>query len=934
VAWVTFALLGLGIGAVYVGISLGVVVIYKGTGAINFAMAVVAAWGAFVCDELRTSGNLVLPIIGLPHEVNLGGPLPTATAILVGLLASVVIALVVHVAVVRPLTTAPNLAKVVASVGLMIYFQSAIALNFGSATRQPIAMLSEAPVQIGSIAIPIDRFILTAVVIALSVGVWAWFRWTRTGLAVMAVSENERAASLAGYSPHVLGAVTWVLGTVISTFVVILASPATSLDGDTYTLLIVPALAVALAGSLQSVPVILIAGLSLGAMQSCVTFASSQTWFPSWAQQGASEVLPFVMIVVVMFLRGNRIPQRGAVKTNPLPKVVIPELRLVPMGAFAAVGVLLVVLTSGSYRFGVITSLIGVVISLSLVLLTGMLGQISFAQAAFAGTAGFFLSKIGSGIPFPLSLIMSGFAAAGVGLVVGVPALRIRGAQLAVVTLAAAVAIEELVFDNTQITPLGGDLIPSPSVLGWNLGVRSGTDVARVQFGLLVLVIVVIVVIAVANLMRSATGRQFLAVRDNEKAGSSLGIRVASVKLTGFVTSAFIAGIGGSLIGYSRGQLSPSSFGVFAGISVLAFAYLGGITSLGGALLAGFFAPLGIGYVVLNQIVGSRIPAFSTYYTALGGVGLIVTAIVNPNGIAGDIREAVYRGVKKFSRRSAKVSPEAPADILDSQQNNSRAQPPKLARPAMKQLVISDLSVSFGGNRAVYGVSLTLEPGQVVGLIGPNGAGKTTLIDAVTGFVPSSGHVRCGDVDISKWSPDRRARVGVARTWQSIELFDELTVRDNCRVGTESATPMGFALDLIAPRRRVEEPAVTGALELLGLEAVAGLRPSELSPGQQKLLGVARALASGPMVILLDEPAAGLDTMESVAFGKCVRQIAELGIGVLLVEHDVDLVLSISDELCVLDAGRVLAVGAPAEVRLDPRVLDAYLGTDSKAGVP
>jgi ABC-type branched-subunit amino acid transport system ATPase component len=337
---------------------------------------------------------------------------------------------------------------------------------------------------------------------------------------------------------------------------------------------------------------------------------------------------------------------------------------------------------------------------------------------------------------------------------------------------------------------------------------------------------------------------------------------------------------------------------------------------------------------VLNQIVGSRIPAFSTYYTALGGVGLIVTAIVNPNGIAGDIREAVYRGVKKFSRRSAKVSPEAPADILDSQQNNSRAQPPKLARPAMKQLVISDLSVSFGGNRAVYGVSLTLEPGQVVGLIGPNGAGKTTLIDAVTGFVPSSGHVRCGDVDISKWSPDRRARVGVARTWQSIELFDELTVRDNCRVGTESATPMGFALDLIAPRRRVEEPAVTGALELLGLEAVAGLRPSELSPGQQKLLGVARALASGPMVILLDEPAAGLDTMESVAFGKCVRQIAELGIGVLLVEHDVDLVLSISDELCVLDAGRVLAVGAPAEVRLDPRVLDAYLGTDSKAGVP
>jgi branched-chain amino acid transport system permease protein len=441
--------------------------------------------------------------------------------------------------------------------------------------------------------------------------------------------ENERAASLAGYSPDRLAALTWVLASTVAGAVLILATPSTGLSGDEIVLFVVPATACALVGRLTSIPVACAAGLGLGVIESELTLLSGKTWWPHWATVGVSDAVPFVIVIVALFVLGRRIPTRGGLDVQLLPPVRRPQVRPGRVALLVLAGVLALALTSGAYRFGVITSMIVAMIALSLVVLTGLVGQISLAQAAVAGTAGFALSKIGTTLPFPISTLAAASLAALLGVSIGIPALRIRGAQLAAVTLAAAVAIEQFVFNNPSFSPISGNPIPDPHIFGLDLAVRQGTDVARLPFGLLVLGVLALAALAVANLMRSASGRAMLAVRSNERAAAAAGIDVAATKLLAFGFSAFLAGLAGTLIGYSRGQLSAESFTVFVGLAFLAFAYLGGITSIGGALIAGTLAPLGIGYVLVNQVV-----SLGEYYTLVAGLGLVLVAMLNPGGIA------------------------------------------------------------------------------------------------------------------------------------------------------------------------------------------------------------------------------------------------------------------------------------------------------------
>ncbi len=645
---VLFLIVGLGAGAAYAAVAMALVATYRGTGVVNIAQGAMAMWSAFVYDELRKSGDLVFPV-GRVHVADRVSAWP---AFVIGVASAALVALLLHLLVFRPLRRAPALGRVVASVGVTIAVEALVVLQFGTERRSAPPLVPTEPMHVGPLTFSRDRIWFTAIVVTVAVALWAYGRWTRTGLATRAAAQSERGAVLLGYSPDRLAAVTWVLSAVVGGSVATFVAPTVGIDPVSWTLLVVPALACALLGRLTSVGVACGAGLALGAVQSEITLLSSRTWWPSWATVGVAQSVPFVVIVVALFLVGPRLPTRGSVTVDPLPPVVMPRPRPAVIAALIVAGAAALALTDGSYRFGVITSMIGAIIALSLIVLVGLIGQISLAQAAFAGASGFVLSKIGTAVAFPLSLVFAAAAAALLGVLVGLPALRIRGVQLAVVTLAAGVAVEQFLFRNPKLSSTSGNLIPNPHLFGVDLAVRRGTDLARWQFGAFVLVVLTVCALAVANLARSATGRAFLAVRSNERAAASVGVNVAAAKLLAFAVSSFLAGLGGALIGYSRGQLSADSFGVFVSLAFLAFAYLGGITSVGGALVAGTLAPLGIGYVVLDRSFH-----LGRHYLLLSGVLLVLTAILNPQGIAGTARMNIATLRLRLGRRRGTRAP-------------------------------------------------------------------------------------------------------------------------------------------------------------------------------------------------------------------------------------------------------------------------------------
>ncbi|MFF5477720.1 ABC transporter permease [Streptomyces sp. NPDC012935] len=641
-AYLSMLIVGLGVGAAYAALATGLVAIHKGTGILNFAQGAMAMWGVYVYDEIRKSGELVLPVGRL--SVNDG----SVTAFTLSLLSSAVLGVATHLLVFRPLRTAPQLAKVVATIGIMLAVQALVVLRFTSQPRSVAPILPNAPLTWGDLTFSRDRLYLAVIAVLAAAGMWAWFRFTRTGLATRAASENETAASLFGYSPDLLAGITWGMVGTVTGIVTILAAPVTGLNPINYTLYVVPALSVALVARLRSLGTACAAGLLLGAFQSEITFLGMKDWWPSWAGTGAADALPFVIIVVCLFLLGRGLPGRGGLEHTALPQVKVPRMRPVTVAAWVLAGLALLALTRGSYRFGLVSSMIMAVIALSLVVLTGLVGQISLAQAAFAGAAGFALSKFGTdlGLPFPLSLLAAGAVAAVLGVLVGLPALRIRGAQLALVTLAGAVTIERLLFRNPELSAPGGELIEDATLFGVDLGVREGDELVRLPFAVMVLVVLALAAVAVGNLARSDTGRAFLAVRSNERAAAAAGINVAHTKLLAFAVASFLAGVGGCLIGYSRGQLSVDSFSVLAGLSFLAFAYLGGITSIPGAMVAGLLAPSGLAYVFFDRSID-----LGEYYVLASGLGLVLTAVLNPNGIAAKVGTDTAALLARLHRR-------------------------------------------------------------------------------------------------------------------------------------------------------------------------------------------------------------------------------------------------------------------------------------------
>ena len=409
-----------------------------------------------------------------------------------------------------------------------------------------------------------------------------------------------------------------------------------------------------------------------------------------------------------------------------------------------------------------------------------------------------------------------------------------------------------------------------------------------------------------------------LAVRANERSAAAAGVNVVRVKVLSFALAAFIAGLGGSLLAYRRGVVTFDSFTAIGGLALLSTAYLAGITSVWGGINAGILASTGITFIALDRWVD-----LGAWFEVISGVLLIVTLITNPEGIAAAGHEFADRWAKwKDGRRVGDAEAERPVvaavEAPGEAEVAAEVVPTPVAPAAASDgaaLQIDHLTVRYGGVVAVNDVSLRVEPGRIVGLIGPNGAGKTSVIDAVTGFAAAKGSVELGGRRLDGLAPHTRVRAGLARTFQSLELYDDLSVEENVSVAA------------LGGRQAHRKAAVARALENVGIAALHDRPAGDLSQGERQLVSIARACAAGPAVLLLDEPAAGLDSDESVWLGDRIRAIAAAGTGLLLVDHDVNLVLSVCDHVYVLDFGAVIADGPPDAIRADRAVADAYLGT-------
>lgn len=652
-----YLLLGSGAGAIIATFGLGLVVTYQGSGVVNFAYGAIAMWSSYVYAELR-NGAYIFPIPGLPDRYHFGEDVGFRWSLVIALVTAVVMSLVLYALIFRPLRRAPALANVVASIGLIIVFISLVERRFEDMTAIRVApILPREPVTItGDLTIPRDGLWLAFISVVLAAILWATGKFLRVGLATKAAAENEKGAVLLGYSPDFLAGLGYAVASVVGAIVAILASPMIQLNPSIYTFgFLIPALGAALIGRFRSFWPTLVTGLLIGMIQSMFTKVQNDlSWWPKY---GAREGLPFLIIIVTMVVLGERLPERGAVNNWRLPSVPVAKMSALSIGAPFILAVVGLVFLGPLWRAALMTSIVAAVLALSLVVLTGFGGQTSLAQMAFAGLAGFLLSKFATqyDVPFPLAPVLAALGATVLGLLVGLPALRVRGTNLAIVTLAGGVTIAEFVFKNPSLIgdiESGGAKVPNPKLGTWDFGLVFGNKTSRPVFGIFLLVVLLILSITVGNVRRSSSGRIMLAVRGNERAAAAIGINVTGVKMLTFGLSSFIAGVGGTLIAYRFGAVSDLSYGTMASLTALSVAYLGGITSVSGAVTAGITATAGIAFYGMSRLIGS----LGTWEAFIGGVLLIFTAIANPEGIAGAIRAGAAEARAKKERRGAMVS--------------------------------------------------------------------------------------------------------------------------------------------------------------------------------------------------------------------------------------------------------------------------------------
>jgi ABC-type branched-subunit amino acid transport system ATPase component/branched-subunit amino acid ABC-type transport system permease component len=898
-------LLGAASGGFYTINALGLVVVFRSSGIINFAGGATAMLGGYLEWQFADQWGWPAPV-----------------AVLAAVAAAGVLGLLIFLLAIRPLSSAATLTLVTATLAVLVSLQQGMLLIFGGLPKIPVSFLPSRTVHLGPVEVGASSLILLAASAGLTLALWALYRWTRFGLATSALAEAPRSLASLGWNVTRMRAANWAIGGALAGLAGAALGPILQLTPGTFTDLLIPTLACALIGELRSFPLTLIGGLVVGGAQAVAARYVSWTGFDS--------AVPFLLIIVVLVIRGRSLPLRNFVHER-LPRVGSGEINRIALAVAVAAAVVFALVVSEDWVIGATVTLTTAIILLSQVVITGYAGQLSLAQLTLGGVGAIVAANLAAshGTPFLVSLLVGMLAVIPVSIGVGLPSVRARGISLAIVTLGLAVTINAMVLNDSSFTGGFDGLTVAPQTLfGWSI---DPTLYPRRYF-FVVLAGFVALALITANVRRGRSGRRLLAVRNNERAARALGIDVPGAKLYAFTLAGTIAAAGGVLMVFSEAIPQFLGFDPLTGLSNLIGAVLGGIGFIPGALIGGMFNNDGLPNAILYPVVGN-LSWWTEFFPLLIGVALVLQLIVSPDGIAAAglpafsrVRAAGRRLVRTPARRPRISAAERRRARFTRELAAAAAMP---GRPNGTSLTVRDLCVAFGPTVVLNGVDIDVMPGQVLSVIGPNGAGKTTLLDAITGFVAANGAITLDGRRIDGLPAHRRSRAGIARSFQSLELFEDMTVMDNLRCAADPQDRMSMLLDLFHPRRGTLTQAAAAAVEALGLSAALERLPTEIGYGDRRLVAIARALAGAPSVLLLDEPAAGLSEFERGEVARSITAMAhEWNLAVILIEHDVELVRQVSDRVVALNFGQVIATGTPAQVLSHPEVVRAYLGTD------
>ena len=923
-------ILGVIVGLTYGLLAVGLVLVHRTSDVVNFAHGEVGTVAASFF-AVWVAGS-ALGGYGLPYWLML----PAAMAVGAGA------NMVVEAVAVRRLRKAPKVISAVMTLGAGQFFLLiALAINTrfrgGSVYPRPPGLPS---FDVGALTVTSEStamLLLTPLLVA----ALAWFlNRTRHGIALRASADSRDTALMSAIPAGRMSSLAWAIAGMTSAFVAVLQFPQKGFIIGGAALgpaLLVRALLAAVVARFVSLPVALAFGVAIGIIEQVVLWNTTAG--------GVTELVLFVILLGVLLLQA-RDSRRARTSENwadikpwpALPKAwrELPRVRRATPSAIALSALVFTGVGLGSNRLALAFTLVAAfaMVGLSVYVITGLAGQLALGQFAVAGVGAVvsvhFVENVLRSIP--VGVIVGGGVGAALCAVIGIPALRIQGLMLAVTTLSFAVMAEAWLF--AQSWAVGSGLQPPRLVIG-----DEPVGSARLYF-LFSLPFLAGAFWLVRNISHGGYGRTLRGLRDNEDGARAFGVPARRRKIEAFALAGFLAGLGGAVFAHALPRVSTETLGASQSITVVALALIGGLSIIVGPLLGALYL-IALPALVDLEAVGLAVSTF----------GWLILLLYFPGGLAQaakPLRDRLLRVLIRSAPPETDARDVGDADAAEEIQ--AAASIPAAPRPDVGApdvaaraddgplLVLDGLRKSFGGVQAVSGVSLTVARGQTVGIIGPNGAGKTTLFELIGGFTaPDAGSVRFDGVDVTRLAPERRAHLGLVRSFQDAKLFPTLTVRETIQLAAERVAPTQLWSSLSAWPTAVLADVKKGdvadeLIETMGLTAYANRTIRELSTGTRRIVDLAAVAALRPRLLMLDEPSSGVAQRETEAIGGLLTRLKELlDATFVIIEHDMPLLLGISDRVVAMETGTIIAEGAPEQIVNHPDVIASYLGSDPQA---